>query len=134
MAAYFTRKENKFGAAFIIVSQAINFTYNNAILRHIQFLYFAALAYFIFKLVRMYYGPKVANYLPVRKTLTTFAVITVILIVITIGIAIRCTMNFNKGLKPHIARRKIENEEEKAYMTEMPNLGQGPVNSRMTID
>ena len=133
MAAFWTRKENKFGAAFIIVSRSLIYL-QSPILRHTQFLYFAALAYFIFKLVRMYYGPKATTYLPVRKTLTTFAVITVILIVITIGIAIRCAMNFNKGLKPHIARRKIESEEEKGYMTEMPNLGQGPVNSRMTID
>jgi len=82
----------------------------------------------------MYYGPKVPTYIPVRKSLTTFAVITVILIVSTIGLAISCMLNFNKGLKPHIARRKVESEEEKGYMTEMPNLANGPMPSRMTID
>lgn len=92
------------------------------------------MAYFIFKLVRMYHGPKVPTYIPVRTPLTTFAVITVILIILTIANAIACTMNFNKGLKPHIAKRKMESEDEKAYMTEMPNLVHGPVPSRMTIE
>lgn len=92
------------------------------------------MAYFIFKLIRMYHGRKVQTYIPVRRPLTTFAVITVILIVLTIANAIACTLNFNKGLKPHIARRKVESEDEKGYMTEMPNLVHGPVPSRMTIE
>ncbi|MCJ1479524.1 hypothetical protein MMC13_008210 [Lambiella insularis] len=116
MAAYWTRRENKAGMSFTI------------------FIYFAALAYFVFKMVRMYYGAKQDPYVPVRKTLTTFAVITIILIVVTIANAIMCTMNFNKGLKRHIAHRKVESEDEKAHMTEMPNLSHGPVPSRMTID
>jgi len=116
IAGFWVRREYIWGMAFNI------------------FLYFAALAYFIFKLVRMYYGPKVPTYLPVRKSLTTFAVITVILIILTIALAIMCALNFNKGLKPHIAKRKLESEEEKGYMTEMPNLAHAPMPSRMTID
>ncbi|MCJ1339281.1 hypothetical protein MMC09_004570 [Bachmanniomyces sp. S44760] len=117
LAAYFTRRESKPGMIVII------------------FLYFAGLAYFIFKLERMYSTKKEKVYEPVRQPLTTFAVITVILIILTIINAIMCTLNFNKGLKPHIANRKVENEEEKAYMTtEMPNLAHAPVPNRMTID
>lgn len=97
-------------------------------------LYFVALAYFIFKLVRMYEPNYEQNYLQVRKSLTIFAVITIILIILTIANAIMCTANFGRGLKPHIAGRKVESEEEKAHMTEMPNLGHAPVPSRMTID
>ena len=82
----------------------------------------------------MYHGPKVKDYLPVRRPLTIFAVITVILIILTIINAIACTLNFNKGLKPHIARRKLESDDEKVDMTEMPNLNHGPVPSRMTIE
>ena len=82
----------------------------------------------------MYHGPKVASYLPVRRPLTIFAVITIILIVLTIINAIACTLNFNKGLKPHIARRKIDGDDEKVDMTEMPNLKHGPVPSRMIIE
>ncbi|KAI9817146.1 MAG: hypothetical protein M1827_001258 [Pycnora praestabilis] len=117
LAAYLTRKENKTGMVMII------------------FLYFAALAYFLFKLIRMYqHSPRAGNYLPARRSLTTFAVITIILIIITINVACVCTSNFNKGLKPHIASRKMQSDDEKGTMTEMPSLAHGPVPSRMTID
>lgn len=97
-------------------------------------MYFAALAYFIFKLVRVFHGPKVETYKPVRRPLTTFAVITVILIVLTIVNAIACMSNFNKGLKPHIATRKVESEEEKTFVTEMPNLSHTVPPRRMSIE
>lgn len=119
MAAFWTRRENKIGMIGTI------------------FLFFCGLAYFIFKLGRMYQPAKAASYLPVRKTLTSFAVITIILIILTITNAIMCTSNFGKGLKPYIMRRKIGGEEaaEKAdNMTELPDLKHGPVSSRMTID
>lgn len=74
-------------------------------------------------------------YIAARRSLTTFAVITIILIVITIINACMCTNNFNRGLKPHIVTGKMETEDEKTTMTEMTNnLGHGPVPSRMTID
>ncbi|MCJ1404316.1 hypothetical protein MMC11_007541 [Xylographa trunciseda] len=116
MAGFWTRRENKWGMAFIV------------------FLYFCAVAYFIFKLVRMYNGPKVLTYIAVRKSLTVFAVITVILLIITIVNAIVCTQNFDTGLKRYIEHKKSESEDEKAYMTEMPNLSHGPGPSRMMID
>ena len=82
----------------------------------------------------MYQPERRQKYEAVRKSLTTFAVITIILIILTIINACICTVNFNRGLKPHIAARKVENVDEKANMTEMPNLSHGPVPSRMTID
>ncbi len=82
----------------------------------------------------MYQPSRAAPYLKVRKSLTTFAVITILLIIITIINAIMCAINFRKGLKPYIAKRKVESEEEKPNMMEMPNLSHGPVPSRMTID
>jgi hypothetical protein len=117
MAAFWTRRENKFGMIIII------------------FFYFAGLAYFIFKLARMYQPGHEKNYLPVRKNLTSFAVITIILIILTIINASVCVANFNKGLKPHVMKRKIGGEDEKIEnMTELPDLKHGPVPSRMTID
>ncbi|KAL8737964.1 MAG: hypothetical protein Q9181_001186 [Wetmoreana brouardii] len=129
MAGVFTRKENTPGMLAIIV------------------LYFAGLAYFLFKLVRMYQPGHRKDYDPVRRPLTTFAVMTVILIILTIINACMCTYNFGRGLKPHIAGRKLESEEEKfakGNVTEMPNYnyghgyGPGPgtamMGSRMTID
>lgn len=82
----------------------------------------------------MYHSPKESFYIPVRRSLTTFAVITVILIILTIINACVCTKNFGKGLKPYVQRRKLESEVEKGTMNEMPNLAHGPVPSRMTID
>jgi hypothetical protein len=65
-----------------------------------------ALAYFLSKLVRMYSPARAKDYEPARKTLTVFAVITIILLVVTIVIAVRCALNYGKGLKNHILRPK----------------------------
>ena len=119
MAAFWTRRENKFGMIITI------------------FLFFCGMAYFIFKLARMYQKGHAIFYLPARKNLTSFAVITIILIVLTIINASVCMANFDKGLKQHVMKRKIGGEEEKLdNMTELPDLkpGHAPVSSRMTID
>jgi hypothetical protein len=118
MAAFSTRRENIFGMVVTIV------------------IYFCGMAYFVFKLARMYQPGYDFNYKPVRKNLTSFAVITILLIILTIINACVCAANFNKGLKQHITKRKITSEEEKAeHMTELPDLKHaGAVPSRMTID
>lgn len=101
----------------------------------LQVIYFAALAYFLFKLVRMYGSDegRVQDYLPARRSLTTFAVITIALLLVTIVVACQCTHNFNKGLKPHLVKRKVPDLDEQKYTTEMPAIA-GPVPNRMTID
>lgn len=82
MATLFTRRENRKGMVATIVSCSHS---NRRILMLTgQCLYFAGMAYFIFRLVRMYQPAKARQYLPARKSLTTFAVITIILIVLTI--------------------------------------------------
>jgi hypothetical protein len=122
MAAVWTRRENLKGMTLTII------------------LYFAGLAYFIFKLVRIYQPSHQAAYLPARKELTTFAVLTIILILMTIANACMCARNFDKGLKPYINSRKLESEEEKnrytftREMTAGPSSKLTPVPSRMTID
>jgi len=136
LAGYITRKESTVGMVGIIVSFP-NLKSNENYIHSInltQTLYFGGLAYFVFKLVRMYQARRAAPYLAVRKPLTIFAVITIVLIVVTIVNAIMCASNFRKGLKPYIASRKVESEAEKPNMMEMPNLSHGPVPSRMTID
>lgn len=75
-------------------------------------IYFAAMAYFIFKLVRMYTPPRMKDYAAARSSLTTFAVLTLLLLVVTIAAAIMCMINFGKGLKPHVQRRKVVNAGE----------------------
>ncbi|KAL9116146.1 MAG: hypothetical protein Q9227_000516 [Pyrenula ochraceoflavens] len=120
LAAYFTRIESRLGMAGIII------------------IYFGALAYFLFKLIRMYEPSHEDAYLAARRDLTSFAVITIVLILCTITNAILCTLNFNKGLKPHVAHRKLESDDEKANMTEMQPHGlaySGTMNqNRMEID
>jgi len=61
-------------------------------------------------------------------------VITILLIILTIINAIACIMNFDKGLKPHITKRKVTDEEDKISMTEMSTRMSQPMPSRMTID
>lgn len=123
LAAYWTRRESVPGMIAIIG------------------IYFAAMAYFMFKLVRMYSTAKRAeDYLPARRMLTTFAVITILLLAVTIVVACMCTNNFNKGLRPHIEKRKVPSERDPVkpgYATEMPqynNFANAPAGSRMTID
>lgn len=104
-----------------------------------QILYFGALAYFLFKMVRMYSPSRSFQYLAARKELTTFAVITILLILCTIVNACMCTNNFNRGLKPFVQRRKVESEGEKdpytgTEMISDPSGKAGMVPSRMTID
>ncbi|EWC43616.1 hypothetical protein DRE_01503 [Drechslerella stenobrocha 248] len=115
-AAWFTRRENKIGSAAVII------------------LYFGALSYFLFKLVRMYHGNRVEYYLLARRSLTIFAVITVILLIITIGTAIKCMLNYDKGLKQHVNRRKVTDTEDKHQMTDFNSTAHAAPPPRMEID
>ncbi|KAI9043067.1 uncharacterized protein KD926_004570 [Aspergillus affinis] len=114
-AAVFVRRESTFGMIVIIL------------------LYFAAMAYFLFKLVRMYAPGTYLMYLPARRSLTFFAVITLVLIVMTIVNASMCMHNFHKGLKPHINKKKERKEAEKST-TELSSNITGQVPNRMMID
>jgi len=114
-AALFTRRENKLGMCGIMV------------------LYFGGLAYFFFKLVRMYQPGHEQNYAAVRRSLTAFAVITIVLIILTIINAFICMGNFGSGLKNHIL--KSSNDPEKEYPNSFQMQDQKPqLPSRMTID
>ncbi|RMY78680.1 hypothetical protein D0864_09228 [Hortaea werneckii] len=106
--------------------------------------YFAASAYFIFKLVRMWDASpsRLTDYKPARNSLTTFAVLTLLLMLVTITVACMCMANFGKGLRPHIQKRKVPDADEIAYTnkygedTEYAGTAHplGPVPNRMTID
>ncbi|KAL7943100.1 hypothetical protein V8C42DRAFT_359269 [Trichoderma barbatum] len=114
-AAFFTQRENKPGMIVIII------------------LYFGGLSYFIFKLFRIYEPSRAESYKAVRRSLTAFAVITILLIIMTIINAIICMHNFGSGLKAHLmAPRK---DEEK---TDVNSFGMNdvktPMQNRMTID
>lgn len=117
-AAFFVRRENTFGTLLVMVC------------------YLGALTYFIFKLVRIYQPSHAQLYLPVRKSLTAFSVITIMLILLTIANAIICMMNFGKGLKAHLQSSRRAKDEEKNDLNSisLSEMKQPAVPSRMTID
>ncbi|KAJ5545734.1 hypothetical protein N7494_003319 [Penicillium frequentans] len=112
--AWFVRRESTSGMIVIIL------------------LFFAAMAYFVFKLFRMYAQATYIDYLPARPSMTFFAIITLILIVITIINACMCVNNFHRGLKPHISKKKVKPEEKTTELSS--NLASSAVPSRMMID
>ncbi|KAF7591951.1 hypothetical protein BBP40_000859 [Aspergillus hancockii] len=114
-AALFVRRESSFGMIVIIL------------------LYFAAMAYFLFKLVRIFSPETYAEYNQAKRSLTFFAVVTLVLIVMTIINACMCMHNFHKGLKPHVNRKKARKEAEKTT-TELSTNITGQVPNRMMID
>ncbi|KAF1966615.1 hypothetical protein BU23DRAFT_661827 [Bimuria novae-zelandiae CBS 107.79] len=119
LAAYWVRREAVAGMIVVIV------------------LYFVALGYFLFKLVRMYAADadRLQDYRPARKSLTSFAVLTVLLLIITIVTACICTHNFNRGLKPFVNEKSVGSREEgKAEGYGMPSLSGPAPATRMEID
>lgn len=83
-------------------------------------------------------------YLPARKELTAFAVLTIVALILTITNACVCAHNYGKGLRPYVAKRKLVVDEEKPmsssnyapYATEMQPGGKLPPRptQRMEID
>lgn len=71
-----------------------------------QFFLLAGMAYFIFKLVRIYDPVQGYKYEAVRKSLTIFAAITLFLVTATMALSVMCILNFNRGLKAIIEGRR----------------------------
>jgi len=116
MAAFFVRREIKIGMAGIII------------------LYFCALAYFFFKLVRIYQPSHAAHYQAVKRSLTAFAVLTILLIILTIINAFICMSNFGSGLRNHLVGSSRRDEEKEANNTFQMQDQKPQLPSRMTID
>ncbi|KAI0023760.1 hypothetical protein F4780DRAFT_21490 [Xylariomycetidae sp. FL0641] len=114
-AAWSTRQEWKIGMIIVMI------------------LYLGGLTYFIYKLARIYDPTQEQLYLPVRKSLTAFAVITIILIVLTIVNAMVCMFNFSHGLKQHLLRPRQEMDKDQVSYS-MNDVKQPQLASRMTID
>lgn len=112
-AAYFTRHENKLGTYCVII------------------LYFGGLAYFIFKLFRIY--QHAAQYMPVRKSLTAFAVLAIMLLICTVINAFYCMNNYGNGLRTHLLKSKAVPEKSDDGSVDMHHL-KPTAPTRMTID
>ncbi|KAK3938934.1 hypothetical protein QBC46DRAFT_156187 [Diplogelasinospora grovesii] len=115
-AAFFTRRETRVGMCIIIL------------------LYFGGLAYFFFKLVRIYQPGHSQNYAAVQRSLTAFAVLTIILIILTIINAFICMINFGAGLKAHLGRPKGQDPEKEDANSYQMQDQKPQLPSRMTID
>ncbi|KAK0630170.1 hypothetical protein B0T17DRAFT_615861 [Bombardia bombarda] len=115
-AAFFTQRESKLGMYAIIL------------------LYFGGLAYFFFKLVRIYQPERRDNYQAVARSLTAFAVLTIILIILTIINAFICMSNFGAGLKTHLIRPKVRDPEKEDANSYQLQDQKPQLPSRMTID
>ncbi|KAI0599971.1 hypothetical protein F4775DRAFT_102654 [Biscogniauxia sp. FL1348] len=100
----------------------------------VMILYLGGLTYFIYKLARIYDPIEQQYYLPVRKSLTAFAVLTIILIILTITNAMVCMFNFGHGLKQHLLSgpRPEMDKDQASYSMHDVKAPQLP--SRMTID
>ena len=123
IAAFSCRRESLWGSLFVMLW------------------YFAALGYFMFKLVRMYASTpdRIKDYMPARRMLTSFAVITILLMLITIVIAAWCMRNYGKGLKQYVSGRKRRSQDGdgKMYLQDVPTGAPGSSSggpSRMVID
>lgn len=115
-AAFFTQRENRIGMCAVIL------------------LFFGGLAYFLFKLVRIYSKSHGFHYTPIKRSLTAFTVMTILLILITIANAFLCMSNFGNGLKTHLVKPKGR-DPEKDDMNSFQMTDQKPqLQTRMTID
>ncbi|KAI2471366.1 hypothetical protein F4781DRAFT_429482 [Annulohypoxylon bovei var. microspora] len=114
-AAWFTRREWKLGMGIVMV------------------FYLGGLTYFIYKLARIYDPGEAQYYMPVRKSLTAFAALTIILIILTIINGLVCMLNFGAGLKHHLNTPRQEIDKDQASYS-MHDVKQPQLPSRMTID
>jgi len=62
------------------------------------FLMLASETYFIYKLVRFYDPSSEAQYETTRATLTLFAIVSILLLLTTFGVGLKCFSDFGKGL------------------------------------
>jgi hypothetical protein len=115
-AAFFTQRENRWGVIFVVL------------------IYFGGLAYFFFKLVRIYQPGHSHDYDAVRRSLTAFTVLTIILIILTIINAFICMSNFGAGLKAHLIRPYAPDPEKEDANSYQMNDQKAALPSRMTID
>ncbi|KAI9259386.1 hypothetical protein BY458DRAFT_517232 [Sporodiniella umbellata] len=76
--------------------------------KHLMLLFFvglaAGVAYFIYKIYRIYDSSQVNKYRYVNEVLTFFACVTLFLLLLTSINAAICWSNFDKGLKGHLLR------------------------------
>lgn len=60
------------------------------------------------------------TYAPAAKPLTALAVLTIIMLILTLGTGFKCMQNFGRGLKPYVNKQKRD-DDDKVYLNDLPN-------------
>ncbi|CAB16233.3 conserved fungal multispanning membrane protein [Schizosaccharomyces pombe] len=74
---------------------------NMFLMMTVQFFYVCGIPYILFKIIRMYTSTQKEYYASSKQMITTFSVITLLLLLFTIAIGFACSHNFKKGLKEY---------------------------------
>lgn len=83
-AAWVVKHESRKGQVFVVVA------------------YLIAIAYFMYKLRQVFVSETAAAYKPARGMLTVFGTLTMLLLVASVIVGLRCRNNFGTGLKEHM--------------------------------
>ncbi|WBW74178.1 conserved fungal multispanning membrane protein [Schizosaccharomyces osmophilus] len=92
-----------------------------------EFMFLLNIAYTLFKIIRMYLPGQIQRYtISSREIVTTFSILSLILLVLTMIAGFSCCSNFNKGLRNYLIylENKRKQDAGSAYSP----------NSRMTLD
>jgi len=79
----------------------------------------AGMAYFIYKLVRLFEPSQAYRYAVSRKTLATFSIISLLILALTFAVSVMCYLNFGKGLKEQIPPYWTQKQKRRS---EQPDL------------
>ncbi|EPX73044.1 uncharacterized protein SOCG_00801 [Schizosaccharomyces octosporus yFS286] len=100
---------------------------SRALMYFCEFMFLLNIAYILFKIIRMYLPAQIQRYtISSREIVTTFSVLSLILLFSTIIAGFSCCNNFYKGLRNYLIylQNKRKQEASSAYSP----------NSRMTLD
>ena len=84
LAAWVVKHESRKGQVCIVVA------------------YIIAIAYFMYKLRQVFVSETAAAYKPARGMLTVFGTLTMLLLIASVVVGLKCRKNFGTGLKEHM--------------------------------
>ena len=84
LAAWVVKHESRKGQVCIVVA------------------YMIAIAYFMYKLRQVFVSETAAAYKPARGMLTVFGTLTMLLLIASVVVGLKCRKNFGTGLKEHM--------------------------------
>ncbi|KAK4053803.1 hypothetical protein OIV83_001459 [Microbotryomycetes sp. JL201] len=96
----------------------------------------AGMAYFLYKLVRIWDADSSYRYLAARKTLTLFSVVSLVFLVATFIMTGLCMSNFGRGLKERMPKYRFAavKADDTMPSSSGPGAPLGPAATRMSLD